>query len=241
MLIRPNKLIFAFSFSSYAILSFIKATTVSLVQELTSYHQQLVTLMGSFPILYLILKRYSGENQRQVISILTNILEGDDDESRIFWNRTRDDIEACVSMAQCSSALLVAAVQSDKLATEFLLTDHPHGLRYDYNVMDEYGWTAIHYAAWLDLADFLSLLVSKGADPSLLSPEGFTALHIAAIRGFDVSTRSLLNVILESYGESAVCEFMNIQFKHATASTAFDIASIPPTKHLVLDVSRPIY
>jgi hypothetical protein len=233
---RANNVILTFLLASYALILCVKATALSLVQELSSYHQQLVTLMGPFPMLYLILNRYSGENQRLVFSMLTNIIEGDDEESSIFWNRTRDEMEACVSKAQCSSALLTAIVHRDKLAVEFFLTDYPYGLRYDYNVMDEYGWTAIHYAAWLDLPEILSLLVSTGADPSLLSPEGFTALHIAASRGFDVSARSLLNAILKSYGEKAVCEFMNLRYKHASALTAFDIALMPPTKHLVIGV-----
>lgn len=70
----------------------------------------------------------------------------------------------------------------------------------DINAMDGRGWTALHYAAYGDRQDVLSILIEHGADVDSKSATGETALHLASrkavaeillINGADVDARVL--------------------------------------------------
>ena len=52
--------------------------------------------------------------------------------------------------------------------------------KYDVNSFDEYGFTALHYAAQYNKVFILNMLLDFGAEVSVTGVDGSTALHLAA-------------------------------------------------------------
>jgi len=64
---------------------------------------------------------------------------------------------------------------------------------------DQFGWMAIHVAAFMNRVEILKLLLSRGTDPFAITcnPREFTALHLACSRGHTEVVR-LIVAITES-------------------------------------------
>ncbi|BEJ14782.1 hypothetical protein CspHIS471_0405490 [Cutaneotrichosporon sp. HIS471] len=78
-----------------------------------------------------------------------------------------------------ASALHDAASQGDTEALAKLLDDT------NVNGKDEYGFTLLHLAADRGRVEAVKLLLDRGADKSVLDPDGQTAHDIAAVSGRD--------------------------------------------------------
>ncbi|KAJ7111440.1 ankyrin repeat-containing domain protein [Mycena epipterygia] len=85
------------------------------------------------------------------------------------------------------SRLLHAAIRDDKIIMVRLLLEL--GAEPNYTV---HGRTALHTAAFRKEARFVELLLSAGADATLLDNYGYTALHQAIINGFEGTIAALL-------------------------------------------------
>ncbi|KAJ7111442.1 hypothetical protein C8R44DRAFT_633091 [Mycena epipterygia] len=85
------------------------------------------------------------------------------------------------------SRLLHAAIRDDKIIMVRLLLEL--GAEPNYTV---HGRTALHTAAFRKEACFVELLLSAGADTTLLDNYGYTALHQAIINGFEGTIAALL-------------------------------------------------
>ena len=138
----------------------------------------------------------------------------------------------------------MAITKNDFEAIIFLI-DSVH---FDVNVIDEFGWSGLHFAAWLDLEDVATMLLSKGADPYLVTLEGFTALHIAAMRGFDIVARSILNYLKHDIRQD-VCHFVHVKTKQryrtrkktnekGSRLDALELALLPPMKTLFVHMLK---
>ncbi|KAJ7111396.1 ankyrin repeat-containing domain protein [Mycena epipterygia] len=85
------------------------------------------------------------------------------------------------------SRLLHAAIRDDKIIMVRLLLEL--GAEASYTV---HGRTALHTAAFRKDARFVQLLLSAGADTTLLDNYGYTALHHAIMNGFEETTAALV-------------------------------------------------
>jgi ankyrin repeat protein len=54
----------------------------------------------------------------------------------------------------------------------------------DPDIIDDNGTTALHFAAWMNHPDCVTLLFNHGADPEIPEGEGWTALHDAVRREY---------------------------------------------------------
>jgi ankyrin repeat protein len=65
--------------------------------------------------------------------------------------------------------------------------------RTNINVVDEYGYTALHYAARYEHVEGVSLCIALGADISMKTDAGLTPLFVASFRGNYKTCRALLD------------------------------------------------
>ncbi|KAJ6461144.1 ankyrin repeat-containing domain protein [Mycena vitilis] len=85
------------------------------------------------------------------------------------------------------SRLLHAAIRDNKIIMVSLLLEL--GAEPNYSV---HGRTALHSAAFRKEAQFVELLLTSGADSTLLDNYGYTALHQAVMNGFEETTAALV-------------------------------------------------
>jgi ankyrin repeat protein len=79
----------------------------------------------------------------------------------------------------------------------------------DVNIVDQYGQTALVYAARKDIIETVELLLDKGADPNMVEIYGRTALMIAIISGSTEIVELLLDWganpnIVDKYDKTAL-------------------------------------
>ncbi|CAG9773806.1 unnamed protein product [Ceutorhynchus assimilis] len=83
--------------------------------------------------------------------------------------------------------LIIASMENQLDFLEFLLT-----LDYEIDFQDDFGKTALHYAAEIGLQDILMLLINAQANVNILDNDKNTALHLACDRGHDNCVKALI-------------------------------------------------
>ena len=200
------------------------------------------------PAIFLALRTYVEPQIQEKVHYSYRVLlelqhSQNEDQVKSFLHTSVMNLDHYLKASGTPSPLLTAIINNDLKAVTFLLDS----FHFDVNLVDEFGWTGLHLAAWLDLDQMALLLLSKGADPYIVTLEGFTSLHIAAMRGFEVIGRVILHHLK---GEDRdVCGFMNVKTKqryrkgaklHGKGSklNAFEVALLPPVKNLFMHMFR---
>ena len=78
-----------------------------------------------------------------------------------------------------------------------------------------------------------TVLLKAGADPFVLTIEGFSPLHIASMRGFAAVSRAILDVLRDRDGSGNACGLLALQTKQRYRGrriTAHQMALLPPLK-----------
>ena len=65
----------------------------------------------------------------------------------------------------------------------------------DVNVVDEYGMSALHFAAYRGDIEMVEYLIDHGCDANRVDDYGVNALHLAAYSGYDGMVRYLVEVL----------------------------------------------
>ena len=186
------------------------------------------------PAIFHLLKRYSKEKQDTLIYHYHNILLHSKSTLNNFKTSLVYDMKISTNLP---SPLLIAVVENDLAAVKVMISKAPFGLGFNPNTLDEYGMNGLHLASWLDLSEMAVLLLKHGIDPFRVTIEGFTALHIASMRGFDVTINAILTYFSENSQHNLTCKLLNMKTKDNFYSlkklTAYDIARLPPMKRFV--------
>lgn len=138
----------------------------------------------------------------------------------------RESISSWMKVTMFSSPLMTAVSHSDVDAAKRLIS-----WGFDTEIIDEFGWGPLHISAWRGDSQMITLLLLLGANPFAQTPDGLTALHISAMRGFGSVADSILSSI-SSTDKRQVVKIVSIADKRSL--TAIDIALLPPRKVRVL-------
>lgn len=84
------------------------------------------------------------------------------------------------------SALMLAIIKKNRRIIKSVMK-----FRQNFNIRDNFGNTALVYAAGLGLSDVVRTLLKKGADPTIPRKDGRTVIDIAKAKGYTYITRIL--------------------------------------------------
>lgn len=81
--------------------------------------------------------------------------------------------------AEGKTAMMIAILSKDRRFMTSVVK-----FKQDFNIRDDYGNTALMYAAGMGLGDLVKTLLEKGADKNIKRKDGRTACDIAKAKGY---------------------------------------------------------
>jgi len=112
--------------------------------------------------------------------MLAAVVRGDPAEVRLYIEDNAVDVNAAYYGLHGNTALMMACAPTEKLRVLDYLLQSP---RLNKDAINRRGMTALHQAAWYGQEQAVELLLRAGADISIRTPEGLTAVNIAETMG----------------------------------------------------------
>ena len=234
-------------FLSFILITFVLGQENSAIQFISDFRDKYyrkadaVRFQGLLlPSIMLILKQFIQEHQDDLIAQFRIVLEADTISSNSFLSASIRELNTFMMASKDSSPLLKAVVLNDVKAVDMFLTPRPYGFGFDPYLTDEFGFTALHVASWLDHNEMAKLLVERAVPISKVTLDGYTALHIAAIRGFDAVAGAICEAVSVRYDSNAACQILNLRTRDpfsiregSARLTAYSLSQLQPLKSRV--------
>jgi len=112
--------------------------------------------------------------------MLAAVVRGDPAEVQLYIENNAVDMNAAYYGLHGNTALMVACAPTEKLRVLDYMLQSP---RLNKDAINRRGMTALHQAAWYGQEQAVELLLRAGADISIRTPEGLTAVNMAETMG----------------------------------------------------------